>query len=75
MLNKLIELLKSDLCWFDNPLRNMDDGCVERLAERLISEGVTILPEGAIVLTRAELDALNKYADMVRRADDEQVCI
>ena len=71
MLNKLIELLKSDLCWFNNPLCNMNDGCVERLAERLISEGVTILPEGAIILTRAEIDALNKYADMVRRADDE----
>lgn len=64
MLNKLIELLKSDLCWFNNPLCNIDDGCVERLAERLISEGVTILPEGAIVLTRAELDALNKYEEM-----------
>ena len=71
MVNKLIELLKSELCWYDNPLRNMDDGCVERLAERLISEGVTILPEGAIILTRKELDALNKYTDKVRRTDDE----
>lgn len=68
MLNKLIELLKSDLCWFNNPLSNMNDGCVERLAERLISEGVTILPEGAIILTRKELDALNKHNEKVRAA-------
>lgn len=68
MVNKLIELLKSELCWFDNPLIECNDGCVERLAERLISEGVTILPEGAIILTRAEIDALNKYEEKRSKA-------
>ena len=72
MINKLIDLLKSDLCWYDNPLRNMDDGCVERLAERLISEGVTILPEGAIVLTRKELDALNEYSQKILKTEEEK---
>lgn len=33
------------------------------LADHLIERGVTILPEGAIVLTRAEIDALNKYEE------------
>ena len=61
MVNKLTKLLKSELCFFENPLRECDDGCVDRLAERLISEGVTILPEGAIILTRQEIDALNEY--------------
>ena len=72
MINKLIDLLKSDLCWFNNPLCNMDDGCVERLAERLISEGVTILPEGAIILTRKELDALNEYSQKVMKTEEEK---
>ena len=63
MLEKLIELLKSELCFFENPLRECDDGCVERLAERLISEGVSIVPESAIVLTRAEIEALGKYEE------------
>lgn len=34
-----------------------------RIADRLIAEGVTILPKGAIILTRAEIDALNKYEE------------
>lgn len=63
MVHKLVELLRSDLCFFKNPLTDRNDGFVERLAERMISEGVTILPEGAIILTRAEIDALNKYAE------------
>lgn len=33
------------------------------LADHLIARGVTILPEGAIILTRAEIDALNKYEE------------
>ncbi len=31
------------------------------LADHLIERGVTILPEGAIILTRQEIDALNEY--------------
>lgn len=31
------------------------------IAEHLIANGVTIIPEGAIILTRAELDALKVY--------------
>lgn len=34
-----------------------------RLADYLIANGVTILPEGAIILTRAEIEALNKYEE------------
>lgn len=63
MVHKLIELLRSDLCFFENPLLDRNDGFVERLAERMISEGVTILPKGAIVLTRAEIEALNKCTE------------
>lgn len=33
------------------------------VADKLIAKGVTILPEGAIILTRAEIDALNKYEE------------
>jgi hypothetical protein len=39
-------------------------GLEVKLADYLISKGVTILPEGAIILTRAEIDALNKYEEM-----------
>lgn len=33
----------------------------ERLAEHLIKNGVTVLPEGAVILTREEIAALNEY--------------
>lgn len=38
------------------------------VADKLIAKGVTILPEGAIILTRAEIDALNKYEEMRKNA-------
>ncbi len=31
------------------------------IANRLLAEGVAIIPEGAMVLTRKELDALKEY--------------
>lgn len=34
---------------------------VERLADYLIANGVTVLPEGAIILTKKEIAALNEY--------------
>lgn len=34
---------------------------IEELAERLVDRGVQIVPEGAMILTKAELDALNNY--------------
>ena len=33
------------------------------IAEQIMAGGATILPEGAIILTRAEIDALNKYEE------------
>lgn len=38
------------------------------VADKLIAKGVTILPEGAIILTRAEIEALNKYEEMRKNA-------
>ena len=35
----------------------------EVIANKLMEKGVTILPEGAIILTRAEIEALNKYEE------------
>ena len=43
-------------------------GLEVKVADYLISKGVTILPEGAIILTRAEIDALNKYEEMRKYA-------
>lgn len=57
MREKLIALLKHEF----------GTKVAEITADYLISKGVTILPEGAIILTRAELDALNKY-DKRRRS-------
>lgn len=45
---------------------------IEELAERLVDRGVQIVPEGAIILTRAEVEALGKYEKMRKGADDEQ---
>lgn len=33
------------------------------IADQLISSGATLVPEGAIVLTKAEIEALNKYEE------------
>ena len=34
---------------------------VERLTDYLLENGVTVLPKGAIILTRKEIAALNEY--------------
>lgn len=36
------------------------------VADKLIAKGVTILPEGAITLTKAEIDALNKHNEKAK---------
>lgn len=46
-------------------------GCIGRLADYLLAHGVTILPEGAIILTRAEIDALNKYEEARKNEADK----
>ncbi len=46
---------------------------IEELAERLVERGVQIVPEGAMILTRAELDALNKYQERFKGQDAEAV--
>ena len=50
---RLVRLLKSKSIDLES-----DAGFV---ADYLISHGVTVLPKGTIVLTRAEIEALNKY--------------
>ena len=45
-------------------------GLEVKLADYLIARGVTILPEGSIILTRAEIEALNKY-EKRRKTDDK----
>jgi hypothetical protein len=45
---------------------------IEELAERLVDRGVQIVPEGAIILTRAEVEALGEYEKMLKGADNEQ---
>lgn len=44
---------------------------VDYVADFLIENGVTILPEGAIVLTKAEIEALNKYEEMRKNAANQ----
>ena len=55
-------------------IQNSVGGCArhwaEIIADNLIANGVTILPEGAIILTRAEIEALNKYEER-RNATDK----
>jgi hypothetical protein len=46
---------------------------IEELAERLVDRGVQIVPDGAMILTRAELDALNKYQERFKGQDAEAV--
>lgn len=46
---------------------------IEELAERLVDRGVQIVPEGAIILTRAEVEALNKYQERFKGQDAEAV--
>ncbi len=60
MREKLIELIQNSV-----------GGCArhwaEIIADYLIANNVTILPEGAIILTRAEIDALNEHNEKVKR--------
>lgn len=62
MREKLIELIQSSV-----------GGCArhwaEIIANNLIKNGVTILPEGAIILTKAEIEALNKYEERRKQND------
>ncbi len=57
---KLTELLEN------SPQLDVMDRDVdyEDAADYLIANGVTILPEGAIILTKEEIAALNKYHKM-----------
>ena len=63
MREKLIELIQNSV-----------GGCTRYfagiIANHLIENGVTILPEGAIILTRAEIEALNKYEEMRKNASN-----
>ena len=67
MQNRLIELISDAVvqCRFEelNGERLSTVEAATVIAEKLIEGGVTILPEGAIILTRAEIDALNKYEE------------
>lgn len=51
---KLASLLEAAASFMDCP-------DVDEVADFLIKNGVTVLPEGAIILTREEINALNKY--------------
>lgn len=59
---RLVELLKE----FRTPIckgLNFKLPGVEGLADYLMANGLTILPEGAIILTKEEIAALNEYAE------------
>lgn len=51
---KLAALLEAAAAFMDCPE-------VDEVVDFLIKNGVTVLPEGAIILTREEINALNKY--------------
>ena len=71
MKNKLIEIISDAVvqCRFieasDRMLSPVEAASI--IANRISEERITILPEGSMVLTRKELDALTKY-DKRRRA-------
>ena len=52
--DKIAELLEEAAEIMDSP--QMDE-----VADYLIENGVTVLPEGAIILTREEINSLNEY--------------
>lgn len=62
MREKLKEILNSNAIDIESD--------VDYAVDILIANGVTILPEGAIILTRAEIDALNKYAEARKNEAD-----
>lgn len=56
------EKLKGILAYAASDAHSLDTRIeVERLADFLIANGVTVLPEGAIILTKEEIAALNEY--------------
>ena len=59
MKDKLIELIQ-------NSVGGYARHWAEIIASHLIANGVTILPEGAIILTKAEIEALNKYEGKIK---------
>lgn len=63
MREKIIELL-INFRMAGGP-HSIEDRYAE-IADYLINNGVTILPEGAIILTRAEIEAMNTYSDKLR---------
>lgn len=71
MRNKLIEIISDAVvrCRFleatGENLSPVEAASI--IANRILEERITVLPEGAMVLTRKELDALNKY-DKRRRS-------
>ena len=64
MMDKIIDTLRSV------PIAGKTyEEYLKDLAVRLVEE---IIPEGAIILTRAEVEALGKYEKMLKGADNEQ---
>ena len=64
MREKIIELL-INFRMAGGP-HSIEDRYAE-IADYLIDKGVTILPEGSLILTRAEIEAMNTYSDKLRR--------
>lgn len=68
MREKLIELLFNfRMAETKGEPRSIEKRYAE-IADYLINNHLTMLPEDAIILTKAERDALNTYSDKVRRA-------
>ena len=65
MRDILIELIKSaHMEWLRKEYdHETDKNVCEYLADHLLANSVAILPEGAIILTKAEIEALNKYEE------------
>ena len=63
MREKIIELL-INFRMAGGP-HSIEDRYAE-IADYLIDRGVTILPEGSIILTKAEIKAMNTYSDKLR---------
>ena len=63
MREKIIELL-INFRMAGGP-HSIEDRYAE-IADYLMDRGVTILPEGSIILTKAEIKAMNTYSDKLR---------
>lgn len=71
-IDKQIEEMTNDLCDIDCKGMKCNDcdsyGCEYRMqAEALYNAGYRKIPEGAIILTRAEIDALNEYSERIKK--------